>query len=441
MLKLRIRRISQRDLWLALMPLFLVLALVFALSWRFIQPAPPERIVMVTGAEDSGDHMFALRYRDILARDGVTLELRTSAGSQQNVGLLMDDASDVDVGFFQGGSAYAANAPNLVSLGALYYQPLWIFYRGPEVRDFPGLHGKKLAIGPEDSGSRALALQLLAVNGVVLPPTELLEHGGQHANDLLLQGAIDGVLMVAPPESPLVAQLIGAPGIRLLSLDRAEAYTRRFPDLTRLVLPKGVFDFIGNLPERDVVMVSPTANLLAKDSLDSALGYLLMRAATEVHSGASLLNRAREFPAALDSGFPLSDEARRYYASGPPFLQRYLPYWAAVLVDRIWISLLPVLALALPMMRLIPPVYRWRVRSRIYRWYAKLKEVELELEDSPAPEQLQALLARLDQIERSVNRINTPLAYSDNLYMFRQNINLVRQRVARVLAESKSGEA
>lgn len=392
---------------------------------------------MATGAEDNGDHMFALRYRDILARDGVTLELRTSAGSQQNVGLLMDEGSDVDVGFLQGGSAYAANAPNLVSLGALYYQPLWVFYRGPEVRDFPGLHGKKLAIGPEDSGSRALALQLLAVNGVVLPPTELLAHGGQRANDLLLDGAIDGVLMVAPPESPLVEQLIRAPGIRLLSLDRAEAYTRRFPDLTRLVLPKGVFDFIGNLPDRDVVMVSPTANLLAKDSLDSALGYLLMRAATEVHSGASLLSRAGTFPAAMDSGFPLSGEARRYYQSGPPFLQRYLPYWAAVLVDRIWISLLPVLALALPMMRLIPPVYRWRVRSRIYRWYAKLKEVELELEDGPAPEQLQALLDRLDQIERSVNRINTPLAYSDQLYMFRQNINLVRQRVARVLAESK----
>jgi TRAP-type uncharacterized transport system substrate-binding protein len=441
MLKLKLRRISQRDLWLAVLPLFVVLALVFALSWRFIQPAPPERMVMVTGAEDSGDHMFALRYREILARDGVTLELRTSAGSQQNVGLLMDDSSDVDVGFFQGGSAYAANAPNLVSLGALYYQPLWIFYRGPEVRDFPGLHGKKLAIGPEDSGSRALALQLLAVNGVVLPPTELLAHGGQHANDLLLEGAIDGVLMVAPPESALVEQLIRAPGIRLLSLDRAEAYTRRFPDLSRLVLPKGVYDFIGNLPAHDVVMVSPTANLLAKESLDSALGYLLMRAATEIHSGPTLLSKAGEFPAALDSEFPLSDEARRYYQSGPPFLQRYLPYWAAVLVDRIWISLLPVLALALPMIRLIPPVYRWRVRSRIYRWYAKLKEVELDLEDNPTPEKLQALLARLDQIERSVNRLNTPLAYSDNLYMFRQNVNLVRLRVARALAECKSGEA
>jgi TRAP-type uncharacterized transport system substrate-binding protein len=441
MLKPRFRNISQRDLWLAVMPLFLVLAVVFALGWHFVQPAPPKRIVMVTGPEDSGDHMFALRYRDILARDGVTLELRTSAGSQQNVGLLMDDSSDVDVGFFQGGSAYAANAPNLVSLGAIYYQPLWIFYRGPEARDFPGLHGKKLAIGPENSGSRALALQLLAVNGVVMPPTELLDHGGQHANDLLLKGAIDGVLMVAPPESALVEQLIGAPGIRLLSLDRAEAYTRRFPDLTRLVLPKGVYDFIGNLPAQDVVMVSPTANLLAKGSLDGALGYLLMRAATEIHSGATLLNNAGEFPAALDSEFPLSYEARRYYESGPPFLQRYLPYWAAVLVDRVWIGLLPLLALAVPMIRMIPPVYRWRIRSRIYRKYARLKEVELEFEDNPTPEKLQELMARLDQIERAVNRINTPLAYSDNLYMFRQHVNLVRQKVMRAIAELKSGDA
>jgi TRAP-type uncharacterized transport system substrate-binding protein len=402
--------------------------------------SPPKHIIMVTGAEDGGDHMFALRYKEILARDGVTLELRTSPGSQRNVGLLMDEESDVDVGFFQGGSAYSENAPNLVSLGAIYYQPLWVFYRGPEVRDFPGLHGKKLAIGPEDSGTRALALQLLAMNGVVLPPTELLPHGGQQANELLLKGEIDGVLMVAPPESALVEQLVAAPGIRLLSLDRAEAYTRRFPDLTRLVLPKGVFDFIGNLPPEDVVMVSPTANLLAKDRLDSALGYLLMRAATEIHSGATLLNKAGEFPAALDSEFPLSYEAERYYESGPPFLQRYLPYWAAVLVDRIWIGLLPLLALAVPMIRMIPPVYRWRVRSRIYRRYAKLKEVELEFEDNPTPEKLKELMTRLDQIERAVNRINTPLAYSDNLYMFRQNVNLVRQKVARAMTENKGGE-
>ena len=404
-----------------------VLALLFAL--QFVEPGPPNRVVMATGAVDGGYHMFGKRYKEILARDGVTVELRISAGSQENVSRLLDEKSDVEVGFFQGGSAFSANAPSLRSLGSIYYEPLWVFYRGAEIRDFGGLKGKRLAIGPEESGTRALALQLLAVNATVMPPTALLLESGLKANEMLLQGKLDAVFIVGPPESPLVEQLVSAQGIRLLSLERAEAYTRRFPYLTRLILPRGLFDFVSNNPTQDVTLVSPTANLLVRDTLHPALAFLLMRAAREIHGNAGLLNKIGDFPAPLNSEFPLTSEAERYYKTGPPFLQRYLPYWIAVMVDRLWIILLPALALLVPITKIIPPLYRWRVRSRIYRWYARLKELELELEDDPPPEKVKELLERLDQIERSVNRINTPLAYSDNLYAFRQNVNLVRQRV------------
>lgn len=428
-------RANQRILWLTIGPAIALVVVGFALAFYFVRPAPPDRIVLSTGTPDSGYQYFGERYKEILARDGVLVELRTSAGSQENVGRLMDETSDVDVGFFQGGSAYSANAPNLISLGAIYYEPLWIFYRGQETQDLAGLHGKKLAIGPPESGTHSLALQLLAINAVVLPPTELLPLTDRKANDMLLKGEIGAVFMVAPPESPLVQQLVAAPGIRLLSLARAEAYTRRFPSLTKLNLPRGVFDFINDVPARDVTLVSATANLLAKDTLHPALAFLLMRAATEIHSGSALLNKAGAFPAPLDADFPLSQEARRYYESGPPFLQRYLPYWAAVLVDRLSITLLPALALLIPLMRIVPPMYRWRMRSRIYRKYALLKEVELELDENPAPEKLAELLHRLDLLEQAVNRIYTPLAYSDHLYIFRQHVNLVRQKVTRSLSE------
>ena len=423
------RDLSQRNLLLTLVTVLLLVLAIFVFAFRFVEPAPPNTFVISTGAIDSGYYMFAQRYKEILARDGVKLELLPSAGSQENVSRLLDKKSGVEVGFLQGGSAFAANAPELVSLGSIYYEPLWVFYRGPEIHDFGGLHGRKLAIGPEESGTRALALQLLAVNATVMPPTVLLPDNGQRASEMLLQGKIDAVFMVEPPESPLVEQLVSAPGIRLLSLDRAEAYTRRFPALTRLTLPQGVFDFVKNVPARDVTLISPTANLLAVDRLHPALAYLLMRAASEIHGGAGLLNKAGEFPAPLNSEFPLSAGAMRYYKSGPTFLQRYLPYWAAVLVDRWWITLLPVLALMVPLGRIVPAVYRWRARWRIYRWYAKLKELELELDENSPPEKLTDLLTRLDQIERAVNRINTPLAYTDNLYAFRQNVNLVRQQV------------
>jgi TRAP-type uncharacterized transport system substrate-binding protein len=431
MINMKFRDLSQRDLALTIVPIVLLVLAIFIFALRFVEPAPPNTFTISTGAIDSGYHMFAQRYKDILARDGVTLKLLPSAGSQENVSRLLDEKSGVEVGFLQGGSAFATNAPKLVSLGSIYYEPLWVFYRGPEVHDFGGLRGKKLAIGPEESGTRALALQLLAVNAAVMPPTALLPDNGQKASDMLLQGKIDAVFMVEPSDSPLVEQLVSAPGIRLLSVERAEAYTRRFPALTRLILPRGVFDFVKNVPPQDVTLISPTANLLAVDSLHPALAYLLMRAASEIHGDAGLLRKAGDFPAPLNSEFPLSVEAKRYYKSGPSFLQRYLPYWAAVLVDRLWITLLPILALMVPLGRLIPAVYRWRVRSRIYRWYAKLKEVELELEldENLTPEKLTDLLTRLDQIERAVNRINTPLAYTDNLYAFRQNVNLVRQQV------------
>ena len=425
----KFRDLSRRDLWLTIIPVVLIALAAFVFAFRFVEPAPPGSFVISTGAVDGGYDMFALRYKEILARDGVKLELRPSAGSQENVSRLLDDSSEVEVGFLQGGSAFSTNAPGLVSLGSIYYEPLWVFYRGREIHDFGALQGRKLAIGPEESGTRALALQLLAVNAAVMPPTVLLPDNGQHAADLLLQGKLDAVFLVGPPESPLVEQLVSAPGIRLLSLDRAEAYTRRFPALTRLTLPQGVFDFVKNVPAHDVTLISPTANLLAVDGLHPALAYLLMRAASEVHGGAGLLHRAGDFPAPLNAEFPLSAEATRYYKSGPPFLQRYLPYWAAVLVDRLWLTLLPVLALLLPLGRIVPAVYRWRARSRIYRWYAKLKEAELELDEKATPQKLTELLTQLDEIERAVNRINTPLAYTDNLYAFRQNVNLVRQRV------------
>jgi TRAP transporter TAXI family solute receptor len=427
--QIRTGQISTRDLWMVIAPVVVAVALALFFAFQFVEPGPPDRVVMATGAVDGGYHMFAQRYKEILARDGVTVDLRISAGSQENVSRLMDEKSDEEVGFFQGGSAFATNAPSLRSLGSIYYEPLWVFYRGTEVRDFGGLKGKRLAIGPEESGTRALALQLLAVNATVMPPTALLPESGVKANEMLLQGTLDAVFIVGPPESPLVEQLVSAHGIRLLSLERAEAYTRRFPYLTRLTLPRGVFDFVSNNPAQDVTLVSPTANLLVRDTLHPALAFLLMRAAKEIHGNAGLLNKIGEFPAPLNSEFPLTSEAERYYTTGPPFLQRYLPYWIAVMVDRLWIILLPALALLVPITKIIPPLYRWRVRSRIYRWYARLKELELELEDDLPPEKLKELLERLDQIERSVNRINTPLAYSDNLYAFKQNVNLVRQRV------------
>lgn len=363
----RLQHALRRELWFTVLGVLLLVAIAFALAFHFVQPAPPSSLVMTTGPQDGGYHRAALRYQQILARDGVRLELRPSQGSLENVTRLTAAQAPADVGFVQGGTVHAVNTPELVSLGTLYYEPLWVFHRGAEAAELSALRGKRIAIGPDLSGVHALGLQLLAVNDVVLPPTELLPLAGLEAADALIAGDIDAALFVAPADSPAVERLLQAQGIRLLSLERAEAYVRRFPYLSRLTLPRGAIDFAGNVPAHDVNLLAPTTHLLVRKDLHPALAYLLMRAAAEVHSDADLFSKRGQFPTAADSDFPLSPEAKRYYASGSPFLQRYLPYWAANLVDRMWVMLLPVLAVLVPLGRIVPALYSWRNRSQIGR--------------------------------------------------------------------------
>ena len=397
-----------------------------------MRPAPPSELVMSTGTADGSYHAYAMKYRDILARDGVTLQLWPSGGAMENLRRLADPAAYVDVALVQGGVVSehpSISTQGLVSLGSVYNEVLWVFYRGDRVLDrLTPLNGKMIAVGAENSGSAALAMMLLEATGIAKPPTTAMKVGGRAAANLLLSGEIDAAFFVADPQTPVIQELLRAKHVHLLSFARADAYTRRHFFLQKFTLPEGVFDLTTNIPERDVVLLGTTTNLVVKEDLHPALAYLLLRAAAEVHSGATMFSGLREFPAPNDTELPLSAEAARFYKSGPPLLQRYLPYWGANLVDRLLVLLIPALAVLIPAGRLLPQLYRWRVRSRIYRWYARLKEIELELAEQRSPEQIVRILERLDRIDHAVHRIETPLAYSENLYVFRQHIDLVRQR-------------
>jgi TRAP-type uncharacterized transport system substrate-binding protein len=435
-LKDQFRRTLRRDMWIAVAPVALVIGIAFVATFYFIKPAPPKKLVLAMATDEGGFRYYARKYQEALAKHGITLELRQTKGSVTSVGLLADEDSGVDVSFVQSGTDTAEKTESIVSLGSLSYIPLWVFYRGEPIDDVRALGGKRIAVGPEESGTRALALKLLAINGVDKAPTELFPFTRDEAVEKLKQGQLDAVFLVSPAESPMIKRLTAEPGVHLLSFARAEAYTRRFPFLSKHVLPQGVFDLAADVPARDVVLLAPTANLLAKDSLHPALAYLLMRTASEFHGSAGMLDRLGEFPAPLEAGFPLSSEARRYYESGVPFLQRYLPFWAANLVDRLWVMLVPVIAVLLPLVRAVPAMFLWQVRRRLFRWYASLKEIELQLEESPGLEMLEDMLKRLDEAERAVNRIPTPLAYAENLYFFREHIDVVRRRLLRKLADA-----
>lgn len=429
-------RPALREFTVTAAPVVAVVGIVFFLFLRYVQPAPPKTVVIAAGQNEASLRYHVTFYREELARHGIKLDVRSTSGSEETLQLLADPKSDVLAAFVQGG-VEPGDATNVVSLGSLTYTPLWVFYRGEPIDDFAGLRGRRIGIKPEGSAAYSLSMKLLTVSGALDEGTEVVQLARAETARAFLAGEVDAAFFLAPADSESVQRVARTPGVRVLSIARAEAYSRRWPYLKRRTLPQGALDLPTNVPDTDVELLATTAKLVAKDSLHPALAYLLMRAATEIHGKANLLDRAGEFPAAYGGDFELADEAKRYYRSGPPFLQRYLPFWAANLVDRLWMMVVPLVAVVLPLFRAIPPLYRWRVRSRIYRWYARLKEVELQLEENPGKVTLEELLERMETIEAAVNRIQTPLAYSENLYVFRQHIDLVRRRLESKLERVK----
>ena len=405
-------------------PAALAVIVAFVIAFQFIKPAPPDRVVMATGGTDGAYHAFAQRYAVFLAREGITLELRPSAGSIENLGLLRQ--GEVSLAMVQGGVGEDSPESPLVSLGSLYYEPLWLFHReGVPFEHLGDLAGRRLAIGPEGSGTRALVGRLLRDNGV--DESAWVGLGGQAAVDALIGGELDAAFFVISAESDLIGRLLRHPEIRLADFVRAEAYSRRYRFLNSLELPQGVVDLAADIPDRTVRLLAPTANLVADPDLHPAVIDLLLQAASEVHRDGGWFEGQDEFPMPGLLAFPLSKEAARYYKNGPPLLQRYLPFWAASLIDRLKVMLLPLIVLLLPLIKVMPPIYTWRMRARVYRWYDELEQAEEQLASG---ERDVAWVSReLTRIETEVQQVKVPLSFTDQLYHLRQHIDLVRREI------------
>jgi TRAP transporter TAXI family solute receptor len=437
----RLREVSLRDLLTVGLPALLLLIGGFWLAAQFIKPAPPSYLYISTGAPGGSYEVYAERYRQVLARNGVELRDQPSAGSMENLKRLLDEEDDTEIALVQSGTANGVNVDTLFSLGYLYYEPLWVFYRGGRELDrLTQLKGSRIAVGAEGSGTRKLALQLLETNGVDAKSATLLPLGGLSAVEALQSRKVDAVFLVGAERSAAVWSLLYAEDVRLMSFAHADAYTRLFPHLARLTLPQGAIDMTRNIPARDVALVSPMATLVAHESTHPALIQLLLQAAQEVHSEAGIFQRPGEFPRAGQADFPLSPDAERFYKSGKPFLQRYLPFWAANLIDRMVVMLVPIFALLIPIMKFAPGLYSWRIRSRIYRRYGELKFLEAEVEANPQRHSREEWLEQLDRIEDDVHHIPTPLAFTDMLYTLRLHLGLVRATILRRTPQGESTE-
>lgn len=446
---------SIRDMLMSFGPFLLLAILLLAGAYWAMNPNPPRIVTLATGPDQSAYDEFGKRYAAELKRHRINVVFKPTEGSSANLTLL--DKGEVDLAFVQGGTGSdraveavdaAANHQALVSLGSLFYEPVWLFYREESAKainktatlsQLADLRGYKVNVGTPGSGVPVLFNRLLDANGLEASDVKSSNLDLTPGVMALLDGSVDALVLVSAAESPMVQMLLATPGIKLLEVVHAQAYARRFDFLSAVTLPRGIVNIKSDMPPKDVALVATTTQLVARDNVHPALLQLFTQAAHSIHSGPGWFRRAGEFPQPKVDEFPLAKEAQRFYKDGTPLMQRYLPFWLANLVDRMWVVMGIIIAILLPLSRIIPPLYTFRIRSRIFKWYGQLRALEdkldAKLSDAGGAKQL---LDELNTLENKVEKIAVPLSYTDELYSLRNNIHLVRKRVLALQQQSQS---
>ena len=417
-------------------PIAAVVIAGFVIAWQFVEPPPPKSLALSAGAPGSAYTRHAEEYRQILAESGIELEILESPGSLENLERLAE--GECDLALVQGGMAHLSPTEDLQSLGSLYFEPLWVFLRtGFEAEYLSELEGARIGVGPDGSGSQALALELLDENGVDGRNATIEPLPVEAARRRLLDGQLDAALFVTAAETEWIAELIESPGIELMSMRRHLSYRTRRRFLSSVTLGEGMLDLDRNIPAEDKILLAPAAVLVATAELHPALTPVLLDAMTRVHRSGGFFEEPGQFPSTRFVEFPMSDQARAYLENGPSFLHRYLPFQWASLLDRLKILLVPLLTLLIPLIRVAPPIYQWRIRSKVYRWYKALRAIDLAIETNPNSD-LAAEEERIQALEREVHEIQVPLSYMDEVYHLRAHVHLVRSRLERIAAEREA---
>jgi TRAP-type uncharacterized transport system substrate-binding protein len=418
-------------------PLFSVAAIVaflLAVGIFIIATLPPRTIVMATGPKGGANYQLGDLYREFLAKSGVELKLMPTAGSLENLELLRDSKSGVSVALIQGGDAAGMESSGIESLGTVGYSPLWLFHRREITGNLRGLSGRRVSIGPDGSSGRAFALDILKRTNTEATIGELLGYSPQVAAEKLIAGDIDAAFIVTGWDSPAVQSLINADGVELASFPRADALVVLYPFLTKLSLPRGIFDIAADRPPSDVVLLGARSMLAVRVDLHSALQYLLLTAAMEVHAPGGPFQKAGQFPIAESIDLPLSAEAWHFHKSGRPFLQEQLPFWFAVLIGRALFVLVPLTAVTYPIFKFLPMMYDWIMRSRIRRFYREMRSVENTMEDKSQQLDAPAIRAKIDELEQRAIHLRLPNAYHSSLYTMRVHIGLLRSHLESILS-------
>jgi TRAP-type uncharacterized transport system substrate-binding protein len=417
---------SRWQLFKALATIVCIVGIVSLVLIYFI-PAPPSKVTMATAFKGASFDYYGRQYQEIFARSNVE---RETAGAVENVKLLQDPKFGVQIAFVTGGVSDGKHAPGLLSLGTVYNQPFWIFYSSNEPFDrLSQLKGKRIAVGPVGSGTRYAAEQVLGKGGVNSENATLLPFAGSAAVKALDDGKVDVVWIIGAPDVPAVQSFLRNPNVRLMSFPMADAFTRIFPELVRLILPQGVIDIDRNIPPNDVRLIGTTTKVLVRSDLHPEIVQLLLQTMVEAHGGPEIFQRSGEFPNSADTEYPVAPAAIDFYKTGPSFMQRHLPLWLSVHVQRAIAVLVTGIAIGFPLFRFLPLVYNWITRRRLFYWYGQLKALEASFDAGPKDKYLIEKQAEIERIEDAVSHIRFPLTFSDQVYNLRSHIDIVRRKI------------
>jgi TRAP-type uncharacterized transport system substrate-binding protein len=414
-----------------LMAPFGVVALIVLAAWvvlAFLRPMPQRSLVMAVYPEGTLNADLVKRYREVLAHDGIELKLEPSAGAVESLARLRDPRSVTSIALIPGGITTEQESPGLVSLGTVFYQPLWIFSRGHLLQGHGKLRGLRISIGPEGSSSRALSLKLLGRAGIIDPQSAtLLPFTPAESATKLIHGEIDVAVFLDAWESSAVQQLVNAKDVSLASIHRADAFVALYPFLNKLVLPAGLVDMARPRPPKDVLLIATKSSLLVRNDLNAAIQYLLLEAAVKIHSTPGMFQTTGQFPAPESIAIPLSPYALEFYKTGAPFLQRHLPFWLAMLLEQPLVWIIPLVAILFPLFRLAPAIYDWVERRRVYKLYSELKRLEVDLSSAAPSRTPKDLIERLDRLKDRAKRLSVPTPFKPLVYSLRLHIDMVRQ--------------
>jgi uncharacterized protein len=417
-------------------PFIIAGSVLIAYGWKFIKPGPPALVTISAGSEGGAYFEYAKKYAAALEKNGVKAKVLTSSGSLENITRLILPRGEVDVALVQSGLIDDAQKDGLVSLGSLYYEPLWVFYRTAKwpqpIDHLPSLKGSLINIGAENTGTRKLALQLLRANDMNSTSFTASGLGPKEAEAALLAGKIDALMLVSAADAPVIKDLLLSPDVSAMNLSRADAFTRLIPALSKVVLPRGAVSLSNDIPNRDINLVASTANLVAREDLHPAISYLLIKTAQQLHGGPQLLSNAREFPSITKyQELEVPEAVEKLYTEGAPLLYKYLPFWLANLLYRLWVLAIPLGAAMLTLSDTIPKIVGFRGNRKIMSIYEDARALEEDVLAAPKGADRLPFDERLKFLNARAAEVKLPNDFLKSIFELRGHLDFVGQTIAR----------